>query len=44
MYRALVAIVLGAVSWSAMAQGTPVGLWRSFDDKTGEAGSTASLV
>lgn len=37
MYRALVAIVLGAVSWSVMAQSTPVGLWRSFDDKTGEA-------
>ena len=37
MYRALVAIVLGAASWSAMAQSTPVGLWRSFDDKTGEA-------
>lgn len=37
MYRALVAIILGAVSWSAMAQSTPVGLWRSSDDKTGEA-------
>lgn len=44
MYRALVAIVLGAVSWSAMAQGTPVGLWRSFDDKTGEAKAEVRLV
>ena len=37
MYRALIAIFLGAAVGSAMAQGTPVGLWRSFDDKTGEA-------
>ena len=37
MYRAVIAIVLGAAFGSTMAQGTPVGLWRSFDDKTGEA-------
>ena len=37
MYRALIAIVLGAAFGPAMAHGTPVGLWRSFDDKTGEA-------
>ncbi len=28
---------LGVISISALAQGTPVGLWRSADDKTGEA-------
>ena len=37
MYRALTAVVLGVASWSALAQSTPVGLWRSSDDKTGEA-------
>ena len=37
MYRALIAIVLGVAFGSAMAQNTPVGLWRSTDDKTGEA-------
>jgi uncharacterized protein (DUF2147 family) len=37
MYRAVLAIVLGASSLSALAQLTPVGLWRNVDDKTGEA-------
>ena len=37
MKHALLAIVLGALSFSAVAQNTPVGLWRSTDDKTGEA-------
>lgn len=37
MYRALTAIVLVAVSLPALAQMTPVGLWRNVDDKTGEA-------
>ena len=37
MKRAWVAIFSGAIAVSAMAQDTPVGLWRSFDDKTGEA-------
>ena len=37
MKRALVAIISGVVAFSAWAQSTPVGLWRSFDDKTGEA-------
>ena len=44
MYRALIAIVLGASSWSAMAQATPVGLWRNFDDKTGEAKAEVRVV
>ena len=29
---------------SAMAQSTPVGLWRSFDDKTGEAKAEVRVV
>ena len=37
MYRALIAIILGMASLSALAQSTPVGLWRSLDDKTSEA-------
>ena len=37
MKHALIAIILGALSVSALAQGTPVGLWRSSDEKTGEA-------
>ncbi|MEO7401220.1 MAG: DUF2147 domain-containing protein [Polaromonas sp.] len=37
MKRLLLAIFSGAVAVSAMAQNTPVGLWRNFDDKTGEA-------
>ena len=37
MGRALLAMVLGVLAFSALAQSTPVGLWRSADDKTGEA-------
>lgn len=37
MKRALIAMFLGALTFSALAQNTPVGLWRSSDDKTGEA-------
>ena len=40
MKRLFVAIFSGAIAvcaLSAQAQSTPVGLWRSFDDKTGEA-------
>jgi len=37
MYRALTAIFLGAMAVPALAQMTPVGLWRNVDDKTGEA-------
>jgi uncharacterized protein (DUF2147 family) len=39
MKSTLAAIVLAAISVTAMAQGTalsPVGLWRNVDDKTGE--------
>lgn len=37
MGRALLAMVLGVLAFSALAQSTPVGLWRSADDKTREA-------
>jgi len=36
MKSTLAAIVLAATAATAMAQSTPVGLWRNADDKTGE--------
>lgn len=44
MYRTLLVLGLAAASWSAMAQNTPVGVWRSFDDKTGEAKSEVRIL
>ncbi|QPS05855.1 DUF2147 domain-containing protein [Delftia acidovorans] len=38
-YQALAAMVLGLTAAAAQAQMTPVGLWRSVDDKSGEAKS-----
>lgn len=39
MYRTLIALALAASAPLAFAQMTPVGTWRSIDDKTGEAKS-----
>ena len=36
MKRTLAALLFTATALSAMAQSTPVGLWRNVDDKTGE--------
>ena len=36
MYQSLFAIVLGVSAFAAHAQMTPVGLWRTIDDKTGQ--------
>ena len=36
MYRSLIAIILGALTFPVLAQMTPVGVWRSIDDKTGQ--------
>lgn len=44
MYRALTAIVLGSLAFPALAQMTPVGLWRNVDDKTGEAKAEIRIV
>jgi uncharacterized protein (DUF2147 family) len=44
MKHALTAIFLGAFVFSALAQSTPVGLWRSSDDKTGEAKAEVRLL
>lgn len=37
MRKALLACVLALAAWPAVGQSTPVGLWRSIDDKTGTA-------
>ena len=37
MKRALIAVIFLATGMSALAQMSPLGLWRSIDDKTGEA-------
>jgi uncharacterized protein (DUF2147 family) len=44
MKRLLAAMALAAAAASAFAQMTPVGLWQSVDDKTGEAKSQIRIV
>lgn len=44
MRHTLLAIVLGAFALPVLAQGSPVGLWRSADDKTGEAKAEVRIV
>jgi uncharacterized protein (DUF2147 family) len=44
MYRASFAIIFGVLSLPALAQLTPVGLWRNVDDKTGEAKAEIRIV
>ena len=44
MKHALIAIGLAAASASAFAQMTPVGLWQSADEKTGEAKSQIRIA
>lgn len=36
MKHQLLALALGLIAIPALAQNTPVGLWRGFDEKTGE--------
>ncbi len=44
MYRSMMAILLGALALPALAQSTPVGVWRTIDDKTGEVSSEVRIV
>ncbi|MCE1251057.1 MAG: DUF2147 domain-containing protein [Comamonadaceae bacterium] len=44
MRQALAAIVLVALTTPVFAQMTPVGLWRSFDEKTNEAKSEVRIT
>ena len=44
MKRSWIAIVFAVMAVPAWAQLTPVGLWRSIDDKTGEARAEIRIV
>ncbi|RYG12178.1 MAG: DUF2147 domain-containing protein [Burkholderiales bacterium] len=44
MKRILLTVTLAALSATAMAQSTPVGLWRTFDEKTGEPKSEVRVT
>lgn len=44
MYRTLIAIILGVLAIPAGAQMTPVGVWRTIDDKTGETASEVRIT
>ena len=44
MFRLALAVVLGLSAASAMAQMTPVGLWKTFSDKDGLVSSESRIV
>jgi uncharacterized protein (DUF2147 family) len=44
MYKIIVASLLGALAFPVFAQMTPVGVWRTFDEKTGEVKSEVRIV
>jgi len=44
MKSALTAIILGALAIPALAQMSPLGLWRNVDDKTGEAKAEIRII
>lgn len=44
MFRSIAAIVLGALAFPVAAQMTPVGVWRTIDDKTGEVASEVRIA
>lgn len=44
MFRSAIAILIAASSASAMAQMTPVGLWKTIDDHDGSAKSEIRIV
>ena len=44
MKQALIAILLGASCLPVLAQMSPAGLWRSMDEKTGEAKAEIRIV
>jgi len=43
MFRQIAAVVLAALACPALAQMTPVGVWRTVDDKTGEVSSEVRI-
>jgi uncharacterized protein (DUF2147 family) len=44
MFRSVIALAIGVSAASAMAQMTPVGLWRTIDDKDGSPKSEIRIV
>jgi len=44
MHRSIASIVLGVLASPVLAQMTPVGVWRTIDDKTGEVRSEVHIV
>ncbi|SEI94250.1 MULTISPECIES: DUF2147 domain-containing protein [unclassified Variovorax] len=44
MKKTLAALLFTATALSAMAQSTPVGVWRNVDDKTGEVKAEISIA
>ena len=44
MKKALIAVIFGVSCLPALAQTSPVGLWRNVDDKTGEAKAEIRIV
>jgi uncharacterized protein (DUF2147 family) len=44
MHRSLAGIVLGALAFPVSAQMTPVGVWHTIDDKTGEVASEVRIA
>ena len=44
MKTTLAALSFAVTAASAMAQSTPVGLWRNVDDKTGEVKAEMSIA
>jgi uncharacterized protein (DUF2147 family) len=44
MFRSAIALVLGASSFAVMAQMTPVGLWKTIDDKDSSVRSEVRII
>lgn len=44
MFRSAIALILGVSSFAVMAQMTPVGLWKTIDDKDGSVRSEVRIV
>jgi uncharacterized protein (DUF2147 family) len=44
MFRSAIALFLGVSSFAVMAQMTPVGLWKTIDDKDGSVRSEVRII
>ncbi len=43
MYKSIVALLIGVLALPVLAQMTPVGVWHTVDDKTGEVSSEVRI-